>query len=200
MISDGSFRIIGGGVIDITYAPYQASLINTAVWELCGGAIISTTKIVTAAHCLKNITSPTQIQIRVGSNKVRAPNTTVYKAKKYAIHPKYNAVYLTYDVAVIELNSKLSISNTVKTVKLPRANENVNAGTKGLVTGWGFTNASKPITSPILLYVMMESVSQKTCGDAFKKNFPNQIIVLNSIFCAVGVNQTSGGTCHVSIK
>lgn len=44
-------RIVGGSQITIAQAPWQASL-RYAGSHFCGGAVLSTTAVVTAAHCL----------------------------------------------------------------------------------------------------------------------------------------------------
>lgn len=50
---DGSGgRIVGGMDVRIEEAPYQASLMYFG-YHICGGAIISESCIVTAAHCKK---------------------------------------------------------------------------------------------------------------------------------------------------
>lgn len=53
------------------------------------------------------------------------------------IHPSYNTVTVSNDVAVIKLASPVTLSSTAQIVRL--ANEPVQAGTPLIVTGWGHT-------------------------------------------------------------
>lgn len=46
-------RIVGGRIINISQAPYQVSIRDSAGYTFCGGSIISTRHILTAAHCFK---------------------------------------------------------------------------------------------------------------------------------------------------
>lgn len=51
---DLPFRIVGGTTVPVAEFPYQVS-IEQEGYHFCGGAIVSKTYIVTAAHCFPNI-------------------------------------------------------------------------------------------------------------------------------------------------
>lgn len=48
--SNNGSKIVGGFVINISDAPYQASLAHKQIF-ICGASIISTRHLLTAAHC-----------------------------------------------------------------------------------------------------------------------------------------------------
>merc|ERR1711893_229940 len=58
--------IIGGSQVSINQHPHQISLQSSHGGHMCGGAIMSSTKIVSAAHCTQK--SASSYRIRAGSS------------------------------------------------------------------------------------------------------------------------------------
>lgn len=82
-------RIVTGNRAALRQFPYQVSIRATSgtTTSICGGSIISTTFILTAAHCTKSYGS---FEIGFGSNFLSSPllrKTSVVKIE----HPNYNA-------------------------------------------------------------------------------------------------------------
>lgn len=66
MAPQGSGRIVGGTETGVNELPYQA-LIRIDQRYLCGGTLISSLYVLTAAHCTIGF-SPTQIKVTLGEH------------------------------------------------------------------------------------------------------------------------------------
>lgn len=126
-------KIVGGHEIDIRQAPYQVSLLYRN-YHICGGAILSKNRVVTAAHCLEN--KDFQLMtIRSGSSylKFGGKLTRVLWMEQ---HPKYSKETSDYDVGMISLSMQLIFTDSVKPIFLSTAKDLV-PDTRVRVTGWG---------------------------------------------------------------
>lgn len=83
-------------------------------------------------------------------------------------HNKHNQ-YGDYDYGLIELEEDLEFSERVQSIKLADADyENIAAGTKCVVSGWGDTHSPNE-SSSILRAANVPIVSEKECIDIYDK-------------------------------
>jgi len=101
-------RIVGGQNAGTATWGWAVS-ISIASNYLCGGSIISTSWIITAAHCVVNFTA-SQITIYAGSNR-RFSGTQTRVASKVIVHPSYNPNTYLNDIALLRLASPLIMSD-----------------------------------------------------------------------------------------
>ncbi|XP_044306233.1 serine protease 55 [Varanus komodoensis] len=94
--------------------PWQVS-IETKDKPVCGGAILSSWWILSAAHCFMGDTF-SDLQIVVGSKK-DAPETR--KLDRVVIHQDFNGVSLVNDVALILLDSPVGFGDAKAPICLP---------------------------------------------------------------------------------
>ena len=97
-------RLINGIPANLGEFPWQAQLIRT--WDnsqFCGGTLISSKHVLTAAHCLflpkENITVITG---RLSISEYEQQQVTS-KVAKVIIHPDYDRFILNNDIALLEL-------------------------------------------------------------------------------------------------
>ena len=110
-------RIVGGENAASNTWGWAVS-ISIAGSYLCGGSIISSSWVVTAAHCVSGYTA-SQITIYAGST-TRFSGTQSSSGVKLVSHPSYSSQTYVYDIALLKLTNPLSMSDSnVRTICLP---------------------------------------------------------------------------------
>ncbi|GJQ84296.1 hypothetical protein Trydic_g5235 [Trypoxylus dichotomus] len=179
-------RIIGGSSVDIADYPYQISL-ELYGSHICGGSIISSRFVVTAAHCTYG-SSASNLRVRAGSS-IRQAGGSVVTVAAINEHPGFDYWNLDYDVSVLELASDLSFGDVIAPIDLPSDAEQLEPGTDAVVSGWGTT--SEGGFSPFELQaVVVPLVSNSDCQNAY-----DSYEVTDQMLCA-GVDEGGKDACQ----
>ncbi|MGD0341428.1 MAG: trypsin-like serine protease, partial [Bacteroidales bacterium] len=111
-------KIIGGANVSISDFPWQIYLISGSYQ--CGGSIISSGWVVTAAHCVKTTSGTTipaaSMTITAGSSTPTTSGTKYYVSQVIP-HPYYNSSTLENDIALLKVSSTINCTNC-KPVKI----------------------------------------------------------------------------------
>ena len=108
-------RIVGG----------EAAGMSTWGWAVgisingngfCGGAVLSNSWIITGAHCVSDV-SASQVIVYAGSNNISSGQSIV--ASRIIVHPSYRSNTFENDIALIQLITPLTMSNSVKIICIP---------------------------------------------------------------------------------
>ncbi|XP_066148884.1 trypsin 3A1-like isoform X2 [Euwallacea fornicatus] len=159
--TDFSFvRIVGGQDANITDYPYQVSILIDGQ-HACGGSILTTTHILSAAHCFVDESRVSHITIRAGSSS-RTSGGQILATKKINSHHDFNMDTYDYDVAVLELATPLIFGTGVQPIPLPAASTTFPNGQSSVVTGWGLTSNNGDLAS-ILQMVTVPLITTSTC-------------------------------------
>lgn len=120
----------------ISEHPHQVAIWWRTIF-LCGGSIIGTQWILTAAHCL-NFNTVHYYSVRVGSTFYDKDGLLV-GVKRKIVHEKYNRATVDFDFGLLQLRNLLVFSDTVQMIALPES-DNVADNANAVVTGWGAKN------------------------------------------------------------
>ncbi|XP_041758553.1 trypsin-3 [Coregonus clupeaformis] len=170
-IEDEDDKIVGGYECRKNSAPYQVSL--QSGYHFCGGSLISSTWVVSAAHCYKS-----RIQVRLGEHNIAINEGTeqFIDSVKVIMHPSYNSRNLDNDIMLIKLSKPASLNSYVSTVALPSSC--ASSGTRCLVSGWGNLSGSSSNYPDTLRCLDLPILSSSSCNSAY----PGQIT--SNMFCA----------------
>ncbi|CAH1788595.1 unnamed protein product, partial [Owenia fusiformis] len=154
----------------------------------CGGTIISSRHIITAAHCIKFLFRSQNITVKTGKHKLtdREPyeQSRTVQVSSIKIHELYEN--FDNDIAIIEVKPPLKLDNYTQPIAFPNIQEfSINQIDKKLckVIGWGDTAGIGTICKNLKLsHVLMETEikPQKDCilSTTDKKS------VTDNMFCA----------------
>ena len=96
----------------------QVALINSLNQYLCGGALIGTQWVLTAAHCAKDAT---EMKVMLGAHNVREDSEegrVELVTRDFFTHPRYSQITLHNDLALVHLPEKVEFSSKTTFVKI----------------------------------------------------------------------------------
>ena len=147
-------KIIGGTAALISNHPWQA-FISTNV-SFCSGAIIGSSYILTAAHCLFYLDEPipaSEFHVKIGTAQpFEDDQGTVYQVAETFAHPSYDPSTGLHDIAILKLESPIEF-NVVDVIEPAAVADGISVGTTTNVAGWGWTSFVSGQESDILLEI-----------------------------------------------
>ncbi|MEY2246466.1 trypsin-like serine protease [Streptomyces sp. BF23-18] len=181
-------KIIGGTTTTISTAPWMAQLwyyddkgTTSEADDLgffCGGSVVSPTKILTAAHCVKGydwkangavITGTAQLPTSDSAGNTNLHGGTVTGAWRQWNHPSYSSTTINNDIAVITLARPV----TAKPIRMTTSGDTTSyaANTKATLYGWGRTTSTTQDISETLKTATLPINSDTTCKTAYGTDF-----------------------------
>merc|ERR1719234_2231211 len=176
----GSDYIVGGQETNEHEYPWQVGIVSRnsrSPW--CGGTLISSTHVLTAAHCFED-ESASSIWVLLGEHNVadndftRVDVAEIIKHPDYKPDPNYNN-----DYAILRLENRVTFSNKVSPACLPNDLRETYAGVLATVTGWG-TLSSGGNQPTALQEVDVTVTTNAECDSAYGSITKNMICAADS--------------------
>ncbi|XP_023311632.1 trypsin-3 [Anoplophora glabripennis] len=153
-------RIVGGVTTTIEKHPWQVSL-QVFGNHICGGSIISSGLILTAAHCVTELIV-TVYYVVPGVTDLRQAEQK-YQVEEAIMHDDYDSVTYDYDIALLKLQENLTFSNTIQAISLPNELFTIPDGTSLVASGWGITEPDGTDSSDVLREIEIQYINWETC-------------------------------------
>ncbi|XP_040092700.1 ovochymase-1-like [Oryx dammah] len=142
----------------------------------CGGAIINSIWILTAAHCVQSKNNPLFWTIVAGDHDRTLKESTeqVRRAKHIVIHEDFDTVSYDSDIALIQLSSALEFNSVVRPVCLPHSLEPLFSSEICVVTGWGSVSKDGGLASR-LQQIQVPVLEREVCERTYYSAHPGGI-------------------------
>lgn len=133
----------------------------------CGGSIITQTKILTAAHCVRG-TVKRFTSIRAGSTYHAVGGVTINVVRTFE-HEQFHIPYrYNYDIALLFLAEPLVYGIGIQPIALPNQGVIIGSGMNSLISGWGLANIQGILIYPSNLQsVIVPIVDQDVCKESY---------------------------------
>ncbi|XP_063380423.1 CLIP domain-containing serine protease B9-like [Cydia fagiglandana] len=189
--------IRGGRATDLHQLPWTVRLaINPRLKGLhspdyCGGTIVSSRYVLTAAHCLYNTFKDiSQLEVFLAeydtdtypedcitSNGIKeCIHNIVKKVEHVIIHKDYNDTYLQNDVALLRLSSDIPYTDFIRPICLPTEDVADIKGENIIIAGWGMNGKKE---TNVKQAANVNYVSNDKCKEQYSYKD-------DSMFCSIG--------------
>ncbi|HWD07006.1 MAG TPA: serine protease [Amycolatopsis sp.] len=170
--SEAQPRIVGGDEASLSDHPYAVFLTDQNGNQFCGGVIVSSTAIATAAHCAAALPS-SNVRVVAGRQDKRTSDGVSLRVAREWVDPDYSDPTKGDDVAVLTVRGQLPY----RPVKVARANDSSDyaEGTQATVLGWGRI-ADGGARSDYLRSAVVPVVSDPTCKAAYDSYDANSMV------------------------
>ncbi|PNF21283.1 hypothetical protein B7P43_G02141 [Cryptotermes secundus] len=133
-------RIVGGHNAELGEWPWIAALFNGGR-QFCGGSLIDSTHILTAAHCVAHMSSwdVARLTVRLGDHNIKISSEVRHiekRVKRVVRHRGFDSRTLYNDIAILTMDSPITFTQQVRPICLPTGSA-LYSGTTGTVIGWG---------------------------------------------------------------
>ncbi len=190
-------RIIGGSEAVPGAYPWMAAIIraggDTYMDQFCGGALVGSRWVLTAAHCVYDLSKgayrePDEIEVVMGVHDLRQDQGERFALARIVPHPDYLPHTQDNDLALLELDGDASQSTLAVYSGLSFDSRTADlTGEPLTLIGWGTTAYPEVAFPDRLQEVTVPIVSNAVCRSAYAEE---NLTVTDNMLCA---GCTAGG-------
>ncbi|XP_074596629.1 serine protease 33-like [Brevipalpus obovatus] len=178
---------------------------NSESYSQCGGSLIDSQHILTAAHCVfkyNRVVSPSSVEVTLDILNKDLEYGTIRKGLQIFYEPSYRSYNpMGNDIAIIRLQQSVPLNNRILPVCLPATND--RPFQKLMVAGWGVLDSRDTRTSDLnevqVDYLNKQQCEQKRSEYLKRKNRRSTFLVGASVSAPIpdgdicAINQQTGG-------
>ncbi|GJQ80527.1 hypothetical protein Trydic_g12418 [Trypoxylus dichotomus] len=178
----GDWRVVGGTNAPGGEYPSMVSLRSSGNAHFCGGTILNSLNILTAAHCIVGRSAGNTITV-AGTNLLNSGGTSRATAL-LLVHANYNSQTIANDIAVVRVSQALGFTTLIQQVSLNTANTGAVAA---ILVGWGRTSTNGPLPNN-LQHLATQTITHAACVSSW-----GSLVSQLQICAVIGAGQ---GACN----
>jgi len=199
-------RIVGGTETTVNEYPWMTAIVSASgESQFCGGTLIASQWVLTAAHCMfkdsqgQNPQTAAEIKALLGEHNLASTGEETIPRKLVTVtqiinHASYDATSSNYDIALLKLSEKVDL-NVYTPACLAKSADNFE-GKNAWVYGWGTTSFGGA-SADSLMEVEVPVVSNSVCTAAMGNGITDQMLCAGGQLNKDGCQGDSGGPLTV---
>ncbi|KAJ7395833.1 hypothetical protein BTVI_151042 [Pitangus sulphuratus] len=167
----GKTRVVGGTSAQEGAWPWLVSIQDPEIsgtGHLCGGSLISTQWVLTAAHCFVDIRNISTLRVVIGATQLTelGAGAEVREVARLLVHEDYNAADQSNDIALLELDRPAECNLYIQLGCVPNGTVDVSELDICYVAGWGATTARAQKSSDVLQEAQVHLIDVQLCNSS----------------------------------
>ncbi|XP_072936594.1 chymotrypsin-1-like [Epargyreus clarus] len=179
VLHDLEKRIVGGTPTTLNQYPFNVQFFNFG--GLCGGSILTSKVVLTAAHCFDHNTNIAEMRVISNSRYIFDPEASSHEVWDYVLHEHYNdTIAFSNDIAIIIIHGAFLFGHRVQRAVIGNSDVWMRENETFVATGWGQIKYNGNLSQQGLMRTHLNYVVKDKCMEE------NRVVLSPDMFCLHG--------------